>query len=305
LSDIAYVNGQFLPLAQATINVQDRGFMFADSVYEVTGVIDGLMVENPAHLTRLQRSLDAISIPLPMPLEEIGEIQRQVALRSGLKEGLIYLQVTRGIAPRDFFIKGKMTPSVVCYVTHLDLLNAEVVARGAKVITVDDIRWKHRDIKSNGVLATVLSKMKVSEAGADEAWLVLDGHVSEAGTANAFIVTHDGAIVTRPLSNWILPGVTRNSVVQLAAEYQLRIEERLFTPGEALAAREAFNSSSTSFVTGVVEIDGKPIADGKVGALSKRLREIYLEHVRKTGIPIDPAWTKEAREAAVAYAAVG
>ena len=300
MPDIAYVNGSYLPLEQATINVQDRGFMFADSVYEVTGVIDGLMVENPAHLTRLKRSLDAISIPLPMPLEEIGEIQRQVALRSDLREGLIYLQVTRGIAPRDFFIKGEMTPSVVCYVTHLDLLNAEVVKRGAKVITVEDIRWKHRDIKSNGVLATVLSKMKVTEAGADEAWLVLDGHISEAGTANAFIVTQDGAIVTRPLSNWILPGVTRNSVVQLAAEYQLRVEERLFTLEEALAAKEAFNSSSTSFVTGVVEIDGKPIADGKVGPLSKRLREIYLDHVRKNGVVIDHAAAKADMEIAAA-----
>lgn len=300
MPDIAYVNGSYLPLAEATINIQDRGFMFADSVYEVTGVIDGLMVENPAHLTRLKRSLDAISIPLPMPIEEIGEIQRQVALRSGLREGLIYLQVTRGIAPRDFFIKGEMTPSVVCYVTHLDLLNAEVVERGAKVVTVEDIRWKRRDIKSNGVLATVLSKMKVAEAGADEAWLILDGHISEAGTANAFIVTQDGVIVTRPNSYWILPGVTRNSVVQLAAEYQLRIEERLFTLDEAQAAKEAFNSSSTSFVTGVVEIDGKKIADGKVGPLSRRLREIYLDHVRKTGTAI--ASEIEKREMATAAA---
>lgn len=300
MPDIAYVNGSYLPLAEATINIQDRGFMFADSVYEVTGVIHGLMVENPAHLSRLKRSLDAISIQLPMPLDEIAEIQRQVALRSGLREGLIYLQVTRGIAPRDFFIKGEMTPSVVCYVTHLNLLNAEVVERGAKVVTAEDIRWKHRDIKSNGVLATVLSKMKVAEAGADEAWLILDGHISEAGTANAFIVTQDGVIVTRPNSNWTLPGVTRNSVVQLAAEAQLRIEERLFTLDEALAAKEAFNSSSTSFVTGVVEIDGQKIGDGKVGPLSKRLREIYLDHVRKTGIAIYPVAKKADMEIAAA-----
>ena len=142
--------------------------------------------------------------------------------------------------------------------------------------------------------------MKVAEAGADEAWLILDGHVSEAGTANAFIVTQDGVIVTRPNSNWTLPGVTRNSVVQLAAEAQLRIEERLFTLDEALAAKEAFNSSSTSFVTGVVEIDGQKIGDGKVGPLSKRLREIYLDHVRKTGIAIDPVAKKADMEIAAA-----
>lgn len=286
--DIAYVNGEYLPLSQAKISVEDRGFLFADSVYEVTGVFDGLMVENGAHLARLERSLQALEIDLPMPLSAFETIQRETARRSGLKEGLIYLQVTRGIAPRDFFIPDEIEPSVVCFVTHLQLLEAEVVRRGAKVITVEDVRWKHRDIKSNGVLATVLSKKKVKAAGADEAWLVLDGHVSEAGTANAFIVTQDGTIVTRPNSNWTLPGVTRNSVVQLAKECQLRLEERLFTVEEALAAREAFNSSSTSFVTGVVEIDGRPIGDGKVGPLSKRLREIYLDHARATGIPIEP-----------------
>jgi D-alanine transaminase len=214
-------------------------------------------------------------------------LQKETAFRNELKEGVIYLQVTRGVGRRDFFIPKRIEPSMVMFAVHLDLLNAPVIERGAKIVTVPDIRWARRDIKSNGLLATVLAKKAAEDAGCDEAWLVLDGHVSEAGTANAFILTQDDVIVTRQNSNWILPGVVRNSVVELARERQLRIEERNFTVEEALAAKEAFNSSSTCFVTGVVEIDGKPVADGKVGPLTKRLREIYLEHARKTGEPID------------------
>jgi D-alanine transaminase len=284
LDPIAYVNGSFVPLKDAKVSVLDRGFLFADGIYEVSAVLDGRLIDNESHLARLVRSVGEIALELPETLERIKEIQKELIARNNLDSGLVYLEVTRGAdTVRDFaFPKNKVTPTLVMFTSTKDIVNAASAKIGIGVITVPDIRWERRDIKSIALLAQVLAKQAAAEAGAGEAWMIEDGKVTEGGSSSAFILTKDDVLVTRQNSSAILPGCTRKAVVALAEERQLRIEERPFTVDEALAAKEAFITSASLFVQGVVTIDGKAVADGKPGPMTNRLREIYIDFARAT-----------------------
>jgi D-alanine transaminase len=273
LDQIAYVNGSFVPLQDAKISVLDRGFLFADGIYEVSAVLGGRLVDNSAHLARLQRSVGEIALPLPETLERIEEIQHELIERNTLREGVVYIQVTRGAAPRDFVFPRGVKPTLVMFTQAKNLVDAPT---GIAVLTLPDIRWARRDIKSVGLLAQVLAKQAAAEAGCQEAWMIEDGKVTEGGSSSAFILTQDDVLVTRPNSSAILPGCTRKAVIALAQERQLRVEERAFSLDEALAAKEAFITSASSFVQPVVRIDGHNVAGGTPGPMAIRLREIYV-----------------------------
>jgi D-alanine transaminase len=283
LDQIAYVNGSFVPLADAKVSVLDRGFLFADGIYEVSAVLEGKLVDNASHLARLERSVGEIALALPETLDRIIEIQKELIMRNRLENGLVYLQVTRGAdAGRDFAFPKGVRPTLILFTSVKDIVNAPSAKSGIAVITVPDVRWARRDIKSVALLAQVLAKQAAAEAGAGEAWMIEDGKVTEGGSSSAFILTQDDVLVTRQNSSAILPGCTRKAVVALAEERQLRVEERPFTVEEALVAKEAFITSASSFVQPVVTIDGKTVADGKPGPMANRLREIYIDFARKT-----------------------
>src|SRR6516165_4027792 len=285
LDQIAYVNGAYVPLTEAKVSILDRGFLFADGIYEVSAVLGGKLVDNDSHLARLKRSVDEISLPLPESLERIVEIQRELIARNSLENGLVYIEVTRGAdTGRDFAFPKGVKPTLVMFTSVKDIINAASAKTGINVITVPDIRWERRDIKSVALLAQVLAKQAAAEAGASEAWMLEDGYVTEGGSSSAFILTKDDVIVTRKNSNAILPGCTRKAVVALAEERQLRVEERSFTVEEALAAKEAFATSASLFVQPVVAIDGKKVGDGKPGPMATRLREIYVEFAKATAV---------------------
>jgi D-alanine transaminase len=285
LDSIAYVNGSYVPLSEAKISILDRGFLFADGIYEVSAVLEGKLVDNESHLARLKRSVGEISLPLPESLERITEIQRELIARNRVENGLVYIEVTRGAdVGRDFAFPKGVKPTLVMFTSVKDIVNAPAAKTGIGVITVPDIRWARRDIKSVALLAQVLAKQAAAEAGAGEAWMIEDGAVTEGGSSSAFILTQNDVLVTRQNSSSILPGCTRKAVVKLAEERQLRVEERPFTIEEALAAKEAFITSASSFVQPVVSIDGKAIANGKPGPMATRLREIYIEFARATGV---------------------
>jgi D-alanine transaminase len=285
LDQIAYVNGSFVPLSQAKVSVLDRGFLFADGIYEIAGVLDGRLVDNASHLARLERSVGEIALPLPETLERIQEIQKELVARNKLDSGLVYIEVTRGAdAGRDFVFPKDVTPTLIIFTLEKDIINAPNAKTGIGVITVPDIRWARRDIKSVALLAQVLAKQAAAEAGAGEAWMIEDGFVTEGGSSSAFILTQDDVLVTRQNGREILPGCTRKAVVKLAEERQLRVEERPFSVGEALRAKEAFITSATAFVQAVTSIDGRKVADGKPGPMTNRLREIYVDFARATAV---------------------
>lgn len=281
MSRNVFLNGSFVPYEDAKISIMDRGFLFADGIYEVAAVLDGRLVDNEAHLARLDRSLAEIAIANPYTAAEWTRLEEELVRRNGLVEGLVYMEVTRGVAERDFaFPKEPVAPTVVMFTQPKTIIASPLAETGAKVVTVPDLRWKRRDVKSVALLAQVLAKQAAAEAGVAEAWMVEDGYVTEGGSSTAFIVTRDGCIVTRPLSRAILPGITRGAVLRLAEEAGLRIEERLFTVEEAHAAAEAFFTSASAFVMPVVAIDGRPVGDGAPGPLARRLRELYVEAAR-------------------------
>ncbi|WP_279356469.1 D-amino-acid transaminase [Methylobacterium indicum] len=281
MSRIVYVNGRFVPFEEATIPIMDRGFLFADGIYEVSAVLDGRLVDNEAHLARLDRSLSEIGIRNPHSIAEWTRLEEELVTRNGLKEGLVYMEVTRGVAERDFAFPPEGTPPTVVMFTQAKTVSANPLAeRGAKVITVEDLRWKRRDIKSVALLAQVLAKQQAAAAGVAEAWMHEDGFVTEGGSSTAFIITEDNRIVTRPLSTALLPGITRRAVMRLAEENGLTVEERAFTVAEAEAAAEAFFTSASAFVMPVIEIDGKRVGGGQPGPMTRRLRDLYLEMAR-------------------------
>jgi len=285
LDSIAYVNGSFVPLSDAKVSILDRGFLFADGIYEVAAVLDGRLVDNASHLARLKRSVGEIALELPESLERIEEIEKELVARNKLESGLVYIEVTRGAdTGRDFAFPKGVKPTLIMFVTVKDIINAPSAKSGIAVITVPDIRWERRDIKSVALLAQVLAKQAAAAAGAGEAWMIEDGKVTEGGSSSAFIVTQDDVLVTRQNGSEILPGCTRKAVVRLAEERQLHVEERAFTVTEALAAKEAFITSASSFVQPVVSIDGKPVGNGKPGAMASRLREIYIDFARATAV---------------------
>jgi D-alanine transaminase len=277
MSRIVYVNGSFVPFEQATIPLMDRGFLFADGIYEVSAVINGQLIDNEPHLARLDRSLKEIRIANPYSTAEWIRLEEEIVARNRLAEGLVYMQVTRGAAERDFVFPKDATPTVVMFTQPKNMIASPLAETGAAVITVPDLRWNRRDIKSIGLLAQVLAKQAAAEAGVAEAWMVEDGLITEGGSSTAFILTKDRKVVTRPLSTAVLPGITRLSVMRLAKENGLTIEERAFSVEEALGAAEAFLTSASSLVMPVVTIDGKPVADGKPGPMTRRLRRVYLD----------------------------
>jgi D-alanine transaminase len=250
----------------------------------VSAIIDGKLIDNESHLARLKRSVGEIKLALPETIERIKEIQKELIARNKLVHGMVYIEVTRGAdTGRDFvFPKADVKPTLVMFTTVKDIVNLPSAKKGIAVVTVPDIRWERRDIKSVGLLAQVLAKQAAAEAGAAEAWMIQDGKVTEGGSSSAFILTQDDVLVTRQNSSAILPGCTRKAVVALAEERQLRVEERPFTVAEALAAKEAFITSATLFVQAVVSIDGKTVANGKPGPMTDRLREIYVDFARAT-----------------------
>ena len=286
MSRTVYVNGQYLPEEDANVSIFDRGFLFADAVYEVTSVLDGKLIAYDGHVERLWRSLKELDMAAPCTPDELLEIHRELVARNEIDEGLVYLQVSRGSdGDRDFvFPSSETKPTLVLFTQNKPGLADNPAARkGAKIISVDDIRWGRRDIKTVQLLYPSMAKMMAKAAGCDDAWLIEDGHVTEGTSNNAYIVK-GGKIITRPLSNDILHGITREAVLRFAAEAQMEIEERNFTPDEARDADEAFISSASTFVMPVVKIDGAVIGDGVPGAVSKRLREIYIEESRKRAI---------------------
>ena len=285
MEPIAYVNGSFVPLSEAKVSILDRGFLFADGIYEVAAVLDGKLIDNASHLARLERSVGEIELALPETTARIQEIQHELIKRNNLVNGMIYLEVTRGAdTGRDFAFPKGVKPTLIMFPTTKDLINAPSAKTGIDVITVPDLRWTRRDIKSVALLAQVLAKQAAAVAGAGEAWMIEDGKVTEGGSSSCFILTQDDVIVTRQNGSEILPGCTRKAVVALAEERQLRVEERAFSIEEALAAKEAFITSATVFVQAVVSIDGKKVADGKPGPMATRLREIYVDFAKATAV---------------------
>lgn len=284
MDSIAYLDGDFMPLSEARISPLDRGFLFADGIYEVSAVLGGRLVDNANHLARLERSVGEIGIALPVTLERLVELERELVRRNELDEGVVYMQVTRGVADRDFAFPKGVTPTLFMFTQRKAILASRTAETGIRVLSVPDLRWARRDIKSVGLLAQVLAKQAAQEAGCQEAWMVEDGFVTEGGSSSAFIITAGGALVTRPNSHAVLPGCTRRALLALAAERAIAVEERPFTLEEALAAREAFLTSASSFVQPVVAIDDTTIGDGTPGPSSRRLRELYIAFARETAI---------------------
>lgn len=280
MSRIVYVNGDFVAEEDAKISIFDRAFLFADAVYEVSAVIGGKLVDNAQHLRRLERSLGELQMKARCSGAEIEDIQNELIKRNNLTEGLIYLQASRGAADRDFAFPKNAEPSLVMFTQAKKLIDNPTAGTGISVITVPDIRWKRRDIKTVGLLPASMAKQAALDAGAGDAWFVEDGFVTEGSSNNAFIVTHDGKIITRHLGNEILHGITRKAVMALAAEENLEIEERAFTPEEAYEAREAFSTSASAFVMPVVKIDGHVLGNGVPGPVAEKLRALYVKMAR-------------------------
>ncbi len=278
MARVVYVNGVYSPYAEASVHVEDRGFQFADAVYEVCEVRDGCLVDERRHLLRLRRSLSALGMAEPMALRSFGVILRETVRRNRVKNGIVYLQVTRGAARRDFaFPPAETALTVICLAHSLPRGKGDKrAAAGIAVITVPDIRWARVDIKTTGLLAQSLARQQAKDAGADEAWMVdREGFVTEGASCNAWIVTKDGRLVTRPADFGILRGITREVVMDITRRNGLRFEERLFTVGEAKAAREAFQTSASGLVMPVVRIDGQTVGSGKPGEIALGLRQAY------------------------------
>jgi D-alanine transaminase len=281
MSRIAYVNGRYLPLRDAVVHIEDRGYQFADGVYEVCEVRGGRMIDERRHMARLQYSLDELRIRMPMSPAALGVVLREVIARNRLSYGIVYLQVNRGVAPRDHaFPTIEVAPSVVVTARRLNMArNEALAARGIAVITVPDNRWARVDIKTVGLLPNVLARQAAVEQGAQEAWYVdKDGIVTEAASANAWIITADGTLVTRPADHAILRGITRTVLLDAIAQRGVTFEERAFTLKEAYAAREAFVTAASQIVLAVVRIDDHVIGNGKPGPVATALRREFHQY---------------------------
>jgi D-alanine transaminase len=280
MSRIAYVNGQYVEHRRAAVHIDDRGYQFADGVYEVVAIAAGRLIDEDLHWRRLKRSLSELRIAQPMSRAALGHVISQVIRRNGVADGIVYLQITRGVAPRDHVFPKRARPAVVVTVKRLKPTDPELVARGVDVISLPDIRWGRCDIKSISLLPNILAKQTAKERGAYEAWLVdAKGDVTEGSSTNAWIVNAKGVLVTREAGPEILNGVTRLAVLDLARAERMKIEERSFSLKEALKAKEAFITSTTNFVMPVVHIDGKAVGDGKPGAFALKLRKHYLSRM--------------------------
>ena len=282
MSRIVYVNGAYVPEEEAKVSVFDRAFLFGDGVYEVTAVLDQKLVDFQPHLARLDRSLKEIALTAPLSHEELRRLHKELVMRNNVTEGIVYLEITRGAAERDFAYPEDARPTVVAFTQSRPLIENPYVTTGVKVITIPDLRWKRRDIKSTAMLAQAMGKQEAKLKGAYEAWMVEDGWVMEGTSSSAFILDAQGVVRTQPLGHHILPGVTRRAVLRLAALEGISLEERPFTVAEALTAREAFMTAASAFVLPIVEIDGVPIGDGKPGGIVRTFRSLYIEEACKS-----------------------
>lgn len=279
MSRIAYVNGQYVPHSQASVHIEDRGYQFADGVYEVVTIVNGKMIDEEGHLKRLSRSLSELRIDEPMKPVPLKMVMREVVRRNGILNGIIYLQVTRGVAPRDHPFPKNTPPALVMTAKRLSMNKLEKTAeKGVSVLTVPDIRWARRDIKSVSLLPNVLAKQEAKDKGAYEAFQVdEEGMVTEGSSTNAWIVDQNGKVITRPISNDILAGITRASLLRELQKKGIETELRSFSVEELQNAREVFLTSSTSYVLPVVQVDDHVIGNGNPGSISMALREIYQD----------------------------
>jgi D-alanine transaminase len=285
MARIIYVNGSYCPYDQAWVHVEDRGFQFADAAYEVCEVRDGGLIDERLHMERLRRSLHELGIRLPMSMRGLGVVLRETVRRNRVSNGYVYLQVTRGVAKRDFiFPDPPVLPSVVCYARGKSPLIAQRrAASGIRVITRPDIRWRRPDIKSVSLLPNALARQAAHEAGAQEAWLVDDaGFITEGAASNAWILTADGKLITRPADMAILRGITRTVILRAIEHEHIALVERPFSIDEAKSAKEAFVTSATSTVMPVIAVDGVPIGDGRPGRLTQKLRELFQSWAEKS-----------------------
>lgn len=285
MSRIAYVNGRYVAHQTATIHIEDRGYQFSDGVYEVCEVRGGCIIDQRRHLARLNRSLDELGIAMPMTEAALAVVMRECMRRNRVRDGIIYLQVTRGVARRDHGFPPPGThPSVVVTARNIDFAgNERIAAEGMTVITLPDNRWERVDIKSISLLPNVLAKQAAREQGAKEAWFVdRNGHVTEGSSSNAWIVTKGGKVVTRPADNGILRGITRTVLLDVIKAHGLELEERPFTVEEAQGAREAFLTSASQVVMPVVRIDDRPVGNGAPGSIATALRAEFHRHAEWT-----------------------
>ncbi|MYA37495.1 MAG: D-amino-acid transaminase [Gammaproteobacteria bacterium] len=278
MSRIVFVNGEYVPEEEARVSIFDRGFVFGDGVYEVVPVIRGRLADRDYFLQRLTRSLDELGIAWPCSEAEYQEVLEQLVARNSLDEGIVYTQVTRGASDRQFTFPANTPSSMAAFTQVMPLLENPSAANGITVVTTSEIRWLRRDIKSLNLLAQVLAKQYAADQGAGEAWMIEDGLVTEGASSTAYIVK-DGRVITRPLSNRVLPGIRRRRLLELAAEAGIAFEERPFSLAEALAADEAFVSSATTILHPVISIDDNKIGDGKPGPLTRKLRGLYIDHM--------------------------
>ncbi|HZP10029.1 D-amino-acid transaminase [Methyloceanibacter sp.] len=281
MSRIVYVNGSYVPETEAKVSVFDRAFLFGDAVYEVTAVLDGRLVDFEPHLARLDRSLAEIALTPPLSHDALRALHWELIARNEVNEGIVYLEITRGVADRDFAYPDNAAPTVVAFTQSRPLIDNPYAETGVKVITIPDIRWKRRDIKSTSMLGQAMGKQAAKLKGAYEGWMVENGVVTEGTSSTAFILDADGVVRTQPLGHHILPGITRRAVLSLAMSEGVRVEERPFTVAEAFSAREAFMSAASAFVLPIVEIDGHKIGDGRPGPVARTFRRLYIEEAMK------------------------
>ena len=286
MSRIAYVNGQYVPHQDAAVHIEDRGYQFADGVYEVFAVHQGRMVGEQGHMDRLAHSLGELRIDWPMSARALGVIIREVSRRNRVRDGLIYLQITRGVARRDHSFPDNTESALVVTARRMPPLDKEQLRKGVGVITIPDIRWQRHDIKSVSLLPNIIGKQQAREAGAYEAWMVNnEGMITEGTASNAWIVTKDGELVTHNASHAILNGITRLSVLEAAVAAEVPFSERAFSVEEAMQAKEAFVTSSTSHVKAVTSIDGHSIGNGHIGELTSRMLDLYVDFIETKGGP--------------------
>ncbi len=281
MNGIVFLNGEYMPADEAKVSVFDRGYMFGDGVYEVVPVVNYTVLDREPFLERLDRSLRELELKWPMSKNEFLKMIDKLIKKNDIKEGGVYMQVTRGVAPRDFVYPADTATTCTAFGFKKDVIDNPYALSGVKVAFVEDIRWKRRDVKSIALLGQCMAKEEAKRKGAYEGWMVEDGFVTE-GTSSSSYIVKDNVIITRPLSNSILPGIRRKLLINIAKEHNIKLEERLFTPQEALDADEAFLSSATTFVLPIVEIDGKKIGDGKPGTVFKKMRAMYIESALQT-----------------------
>lgn len=278
-SDIVFLNGEFLPKDKAKISVFDRGFIFGDGIYEVVPVMNGVLIDKIEFWERFKRSLKEIALNLPYKDSEFENILNELIAKNALKEGGVYMQITRGIASRDFAFTKGLQPTIMAFVYATNIQNNELASKGISVVSVPDIRWKRRDIKSISLLAQCYAKEMAVNAGADEGFMVENGKVTEATSASAFIIK-DKTLITKPFSNEILCGIRRQNILKFARELNLSVAERAFSMNEVYEADEVFISAASLPILGVIKADGKVIANGKIGKFTQQLRQRYLQKMR-------------------------